>query len=134
VRRDRELQLKILRRVEAHEYPFLLFTQILDKPAGFEDEVAPGWSDEESYNIRLMLRDGLLALDKVTDAPWFGSTPDDVYAETYVTLTSHGHDFLEAPSWWTRAYKNVATNIATLITAVLSAVLIQLVLNSLTLK
>ncbi len=131
MKRDQKLQLKILRKIEDSESAYVLFTQFSENVGGYEDETAPDWSAEEAYNIRLLLRDGLLASSKVTDAPSLGLATDDVFAETYVTLTSHGHDFLEAPNWWQRAYRNVAGNFATLIAAVLLAVITQYVLEGL---
>jgi len=125
VKRDRKLQFQILRKIEAHESPFILFTQFSENSVGMEQETLEGWTEEEAYNIRLMLRDGLCVSDKVTDAPWFGPAPDDAYAEIYIALTSRGHDLLDAPNWWQRAYKNVVGNLASIFVAVFTAILIQ---------
>ena len=129
MKRDKCLQRSILKRIEDAQSPYVLFTQFTDNAIGDEQEDVSGWSEEEAYNIRLLLKEGLLALDKITDAPWFGPAPDDVYAETYVTLTPQGHDVLDAPNWWMRAYKNVVANLATLVTTLILAIATQFVLR-----
>ena len=134
MKRSRKIQLNVLKKLEVATDASLRFEQFAKNYGGYEDATTPDWSVEQAYNIRLMIRDGLVRLAKVDDAPWFGPAPDDPYAETYISLTSAGHDRLEASNWLIAAYRNVKSNMATVAAAVVLAVASQWALGFLELN
>ncbi|WP_126974824.1 hypothetical protein [Frigidibacter oleivorans] len=130
MKRDKTLQLSILRQIEADSNPMTRFERFSRNYGGYDDTNTPDWSDEQAYNIRLLIRDGYLRSDRVSDAPWLGtgSNDEDPYAETYIGLTSAGHDLLDESSVLLRAWNNVKRNWATvfvgLIISILTSVLV----------
>ncbi|MBI1220582.1 MAG: hypothetical protein GC186_18780 [Rhodobacteraceae bacterium] len=116
MKRDKRLQLAVSRKLEAADTQALLFEEFYENPnSGCEEIRVENWTKEERYNIALMVRDGTLRVERVTDAPWRDlPEPGATYAETYIYLTSAGHDALEASNWFQSALKNVITNIPTI--------------------
>ncbi|NOX73735.1 MAG: hypothetical protein GXP03_08990 [Alphaproteobacteria bacterium] len=97
---------------------------------GFEEIVSPDWSDEESYNIELMLEQGLLLKSEETDFPWLGgAAPDDPYKEAYIRPTTLGHIFFENSGWWKYIVRNLCKNIPTIIASAIAAILIAWVVK-----
>ncbi len=98
---------------------------------GFEDATTPDWDSNQAYNIRLLIRDGYLRSDKVSDAPWLGNGNDDAfpYAETYIGLTSAGHDLLDERTVWLRAWNNVKRNWATVLVGLILSILTSLLVG-----
>ena len=131
---DRQLQLRILKRLESHEYEEFLFEQFAEHEDGFEIGSSPEWSVEEAYNIRLMLDRGELVMtDSKGDEPWLGDpVPCSPYRETYVRLSADGHLKLAdagVRGWFRRQGAGTAQNIMTIIISVVSAVAIAWALN-----
>ena len=118
-----------MRKIESADSASILFEQFSKNWGGYDDATTPDWSNEEAYNISLLIKDGFLLLSRVNDAPWLGPAPDDAYAETYISLTTAGHDWLERQNWFGRAIKNISSNVASIIAAVTLALITQWVLQ-----
>ncbi|WP_298561766.1 hypothetical protein [uncultured Aliiroseovarius sp.] len=89
--------------------------------AGYEDIDHPGFSREEAHHVELLLLEGLIGKDRISDAPWLGAGKSDAYAETYIYLTPKGYDWLENRGLVRRITKNIAGNIPSIIFSVLTA-------------
>ncbi|WP_373355160.1 hypothetical protein [Pseudoroseicyclus sp. CXY001] len=124
MKRDKNLQIEILKKLEASEDQSLRFEVYAKNFGGYDDAETPDWSREEAYNARLLIRDGFVRTEKVTDAPWFGPGPEDTYAETYAFLTSAGHDRIENANWLKAAWSNIWSNIPTFLASVITALII----------
>ena len=129
MKRERKLQISILRRIEEDENAAVKFEEPSQNQFGYNERSTPDWSDEESYNINLMIRDGFLRMSELSDSPHLGGLPDDPYAETYLHLTTAGHDWLENSNLIVAGYRNIRTNLATLVASVLTALAIAYGLN-----
>jgi len=103
-----------------------MFEKFFRNYGGDEESNAPDWTYDECYNINLMIMDGLVRSEKVIDAPWLqGPAPDDSFAETYISITTAGHNYIEASNWIFRAWKNIQSNIPTIIASVGTAILLS---------
>ena len=120
-----KLQKELLVRLEAAPYG-LLFEEFFENPhGGFEESRTPEWSDEETYNLRLLVEKGLVRLQKTKgDEPWlFVGAPGDTYAETYAQLTAAGHGYIAKHGfrgWLSRQIKALWNNVLTILVTVLS--------------
>ena len=131
VKRDFAIQKNVLAKIERHDLALIEYQSFWHDVGGDEETRNIDWSNEEAYNIDLLVADGKLSIERVTQAAWLGDGDSDPYAMTYLKLNTSGHDLLDSPSWWQRAYRNVITNFATLFVAVLSAVIIQYIIINL---
>ena len=112
----------------------MLFESFREHEQGFETWETPEWSDDEEYNIRLMLdRGDLVLLHSKGDEPWLGDPlPGSPYRETYVRLSASGHIRLSQIGilgWFRKQAAGTAQNIITIIISVISALLIAWALN-----
>lgn len=131
MRRDKSLQKKIVRRIEAYEHPCFPFEHFSRNEHGYNYDHTPDWSDEEAYNIRLMIASGLLSKEVVTDGPWLDSPrePDGLHAQSYLHLTSHGHDFAEEPNFITKEFRKLISNALSIVVAVVTSLAIAWAMN-----
>ncbi|MGV6839803.1 MAG: hypothetical protein ACWA40_06385 [Planktomarina sp.] len=98
---------------------------------GYNYKHTPDWTDEETYNIHLMLADGVLTKEIVKDEPWLDSIsePDGLHAQSFLHLTSHGHDFAEAPSFITKEFRKLISNALSIVVAVVTSLAIAWAMN-----
>ncbi|MEX5727754.1 hypothetical protein Ga0609869_001107 [Rhodovulum iodosum] len=118
-------RLDILKKIEADEY-YLKFEEYSTHPVGGCEEVTtPDWTDEESYEIKQLVRRGYLEISATKgDEPWLGGAPDAPYKETYVFLTPAGHDFLQSRKPVFRALNFAKTGVGALLLSVLFPALV----------
>ncbi len=119
MKRNKHLQKKILQRVVKHETRCVPFENYWRDDGGYEDIQTPDWSDDEAYNIRLLIGAGQLTNERVTDAPWLGDGHSDPYAASYIELTDFGHIWLENQVTWRKIISNIASNVPTIVTSIL---------------
>ena len=123
MKRDLAEQARVLQRIVDHEFPRILFESYSYNVGGFEDVETPLWSRDEAHHLELLILEGFLGSEKITDAPWLGAGRSDSYAETYVFLTPLGYDWIENRGLAKRFLRNVSMNIPTVITSVVVALL-----------
>jgi hypothetical protein len=107
VKEDLAIQLRVLRKAEAAEN-YLLYKQFYTHGiGGYEECETPDWSNDDAYNIALLIEKGFLAESKTKgDEPWLGGPePEAVHTEIYVRLTPNGHEFVRESSGFGRLRK-----------------------------
>ena len=121
MKRDRSIRKTILKRLDESEYRLVFRKYKTHELGGFEVYDHPEWTDEEAYNIDLMIEEGLVVQDFTKgDEPWLDSYEGGVYKESYVRLSSLGHDARDRINWIYAFYINVRENIPVVITSVVS--------------
>ena len=109
MKRDKRIRMGVLKRIEAHEYPQLAFQESYVDADGNDCVSTSGWTDEETYNIKLLIKDGLVAREWLSNAPWL----EGGQSVSYVSLTSAGHDYLDSRNWFLRATRKLKSNVPT---------------------
>lgn len=106
LKKDRLTQIKILRRLEAEDYPELYQEYVDRKRHGFVEALTPDWTEVEAYQIELMLEDKLLVRDEEpADSPFLNEPSDaPVIRRSYIRPSSIGHDFAKDSVWHRRFF------------------------------
>ena len=125
---NRKLQEAILRRLESEDYPVLFKSFSVHEVGGFEIDDTPRWSDEERYNLELLIERGMVLENRTKgDEPWLGEPfPDSPYAETYVRPSAKGHDYLSSlglRGWLLVQFTALKSNVVTILVAVVGSLL-----------
>ncbi|WP_139194230.1 hypothetical protein [Roseovarius nanhaiticus] len=118
-----KLQEKILQRIEDHKYEWISFQTFWRGSHGFTIEETPDWTDNEAFNIRILIEDGLLQIEDDKDGPWLGDGFADPYAANHIRITGDGHRWLESRSWFRRIGLNIASNVPTIFVSVVIALI-----------
>lgn len=99
----------------------MLFEAFTAGLGGYSDVEYSGWTPEEAHHVELLILEGFLAKEHVTDVPWLGHGEGETYAETYIYLTPAGYDWFENRGLFKAFLNNVRKNTPTVVVSVIIA-------------